>query len=137
MATGLGRLSEVYIGTSSPATTKLTQITDPSESLDHKRADTTTNDSGGDEEHVVTHKSGSMSLKILWDPASPTCQSLITHHQSGDPIYIRHRPHGTSSGYIQHDFQATVVLKDSAPVGGVSTMDVTFTRTGAMTPSNQ
>ncbi len=105
-----------------------------------KKADASSNDSGGNEEHVVTWRSGKFSFEMIADGAAATAGQahLWTMFAAGEIRAFRYRPTGDVSGDTQYRFLASIDdIEDMGPKEGGRSYKVTVTRTGSHTRDTQ
>ena len=132
-----GRDAVILVATTSPGATAVGKHMDASLDQTLEDADSTTNDSAGSREHVVTFDSGQLTFKVLADEADGGQSILRAAYAGKTQIYCRYRPLGTGAGRPQHDFLCSVTLKPSTPMSGLRTIDVTLKRSGPETIANQ
>lgn len=100
-----------------------------------KKADASSNDSGGDEEHVVTWRSGKLTFEVVAAAEHPTGQSnLFTAFVNGEIRAWKYCPTGLTTGDPRYRFLGSIDdIEDMAPKDGVRAYKVTVTRTGGFT----
>lgn len=103
------------------------------------KADVSSNDSGGDEQHVVTWRSGKFTFEMVADGSRPAGQEhLWTAFASGEIRAWRYRPTGDVSGDTQYRFLGSIDdISDEGPKDGGRAFKVTVTRTGGYTRDTQ
>lgn len=136
-----GRKAEVAVSNaaSSDYTTAtyvdVERVNSPSFTGTLKKANVESNDSAGNEEHVVTWSSAQFSFEIIADGASPAGQGhLWTALASGEIRAFRYYPTGVVTGDTRYRFLASIdSITDEGPKDGGRAFKVTVTRTGGYT----
>lgn len=137
MAKSKGRVGVILVGMADPPVTPVAHHKDASFDQTKVDADTTTNDSGADEEHEIIRKGGQLTFNVLTDPDDPGQNILRDGYEQDEKIYVEWQPHGTGGGKRYYRFRCSVSLKRGTPRDGMATTDVTLKKDGAATIGNQ
>lgn len=112
-----GRLAEVGLanaawtpGTSVPGMTfnDIERVRGPRMPQTAKYAETSSNDSGGQEENIVTWLSGGFSFELVRDFAATYQNALEAHVLANEMVGLRYRPTGAVSGDYEYFFAAII-----------------------------
>lgn len=136
-----GRFGEVLISNaaSSDVSTAtyvaVERVNNPGFTGELKKADSSSNDSGGNEEHVVTWAAGKFTFEMVADGAVGTAGQAHcwTSWSSKEIRAIEFQPTAVA-GDRKYRFLASIdSIEDAAPKDGARAFKVTMTRTGSIT----
>lgn len=114
-------------------------LTDVSMPMSRGTIDTTDYDSGEDEEHLSSRRSGSLSATANWDEDDAGLMIVHDAFHAGTPCYVRWRPRGDGSGlYKEYLFSGTVTtFEESSPNEDKAEVSFEILKSGALTNQTQ
>lgn len=99
-------------------------------------AESSSNDSGGEKEHVNTWRSGDASFEMISSIGATRQEEVWTAYIAGNIMGWRFRPSGGVSGDPQLFFAATIEnIEETGDKGDVGKRQVSLKRTGGLTRS--
>lgn len=131
MAVEAGNQWRVLVGVADPPTEAVGKAFDLDDDPKLIKADATTNDSAGNDEHKVVGASRTISFKVYADRSNAGQEILRTAQKNRTQIYVAYQELGLGSGKPQEKFLASVEMKRNPPLRGLINYTVTLERSGA------
>ena len=136
MAKSAGRIQTIYFGLTSPGaggtpTSKVGGIFDPDDDPQDIKADSTSNDSAGEDEHEIIGGSRSGSFKFYRDRADAGQNLLIQAQNTKVKGYLAIRELGDGSTLPQELMQVSIRCKRSGPLRALTEYTCSWERSGA------
>lgn len=110
------------------------RVNDPGIDNTQDTADSRSNDSGGEAEHVNTWRSGGADFEFIADVGAAQQAALWAYYKAGSIVGWRFQPSGNVSGDTMEYFAATIAsIKRTGGKGDVAKFSVTLKRTLGIT----
>lgn len=146
MANVLGRRGVLYfkeasVPTVSPPTDKVGQVMDVDFPQEPQKADLTSNDSGGREQHGIVRVTGDLTGKFFTnrgDVGQDAMRAAVKIDGTGTCMgFFEWHPEGTGTGLPKESFYGSISLKRGHPKDGYAVTDFTASPSGAITYGTQ
>lgn len=129
MAKEAGNTARILVGLSNPPTTPLGSAYDIDDDEQPIKADATTNDSEGDDEHAIIGTTRKLTCKVKTDRAD--AGQTICRTAKKTLIYVAFQEAGEGDGLPQEIFLASVVFKRSNMLRTLKEASIEFERSGS------